>query len=542
MSYEPILGIDLGTTFSAMAWVDEEGHARILPNREGNLLTPSVFHFPDARTCVVGEQALRMVVADAPNVVRFVKRAIGVEGRTFTLHGQARSPQEISAFLLRKFKQDAEAALGRPVDSCVISVPAYFNAAQRGATQEAGSLAGFVVRSIVNEPTAAAIAWGVERLGGERRLLVFDLGGGTFDVTLMEMKGSTLTMLASDGNAELGGKDWDDRLVARVAARTREITGEALPDLETSQELFERCVAAKIQLSTRPRTVVPVRVGRRQVSVPITREEFEHATADLVAQCTDTCGVLLERAGLTWADVDDILPAGGSTRMPMVQEALRRASGKPIVAGLHPDECVALGAAHCAVFRHQPDHPAISAWREALAGRRPTDTEGAATEAPTTVTARPRVDSGGSVRCTVPVAVHDVATHPLGAVVLDARGEERILGILPASAPLPAEKRVRFAYAWDGMTSVKVEVTEGTGTSRAEVTVIGTVVLEGLPPRPRGTPIDVIYRYAHDGTLEVAVVDVETSAETRARIELHGQLDGDRFAEVRLRVRDVELR
>ena len=527
MSHDPILGIDLGTTFSAMAWVDAEGRARILPNREGNLLTPSVFHFPDPRTCVVGEQALRMVVADAPNVVRFVKRAIGVEGRSFTVHGQQRSPQEISAFLLRKLKQDAEAALGRTVASCVISVPAYFNAAQRGATQEAGILAGFEVRSIVNEPTAAAIAWGVERLGGERRLLVFDLGGGTFDVTLMEMRGSTLTMLASDGNAELGGKDWDDRLVARVAARVRERCGEELPDLETSQELYERCVAAKIQLSSRPRTVVPVRVGRGQVSVPLTREEFDHATADLVAQCTDTCALLLERAGLSWSDVDDILPAGGSTRMPMVQDALRRVSGKPIVAGLNPDECVALGAAHCAVFRHQPDHPAIAAWRDALAGVPRNDVRGPAND---------------SEPGPMPVAVHDIATHPLGAVVLDANGTERILGILPAAARLPAEKRVRFAYAWDGMTSVTVEVTEGAGETRHEVTVIGTVVLDDLPPRPRGTPIDVIYRYAHDGTLEVAVVDVETSAETRARIALHGQLEEERFAEVHLRVSDVELR
>ena len=532
MSYEPILGIDLGTTFSAMAWVDAEGQARILPNREGHVLTPSVFHFPDARTCVVGEQALRMVVADAPHIVRFVKRAIGVEGRTFTVHGQDRSPQEISAFLLRKFKQDTESALGRAVDSCVISVPAYFNAAQRGATQEAGILAGFDVRSIVNEPTAAAIAWGVERLGGERKLLVFDLGGGTFDVTLMEMKGSTLTMLASDGNTELGGKDWDDRLVARVASRVREITGEPLPDLEGSPELYERCVAAKLQLSSRPRTVVPVRVGRRQVSVPLTREEFEQATHDLVAQCTDTCAVMLDRAGRTWGDVDDILPAGGSTRMPMVQDALRRVSGKPIVAGLNPDACVALGAAHCAVFRHQPDHPAIAAWRDALAGMPREGMRGLSNE-----TGSGPTDSGPA-----PVAVHDIATHPLGAVVLDAEGNERILGILPASVPLPAERRVRFAYAWDGMTSVTVEVTEGAGDTRAEVTVIGTVVLEDLPPRPRGTPIDVIYRYAHDGTLEVAVVDVQTAAETRARIELHGQLEGAHFAEVRLRVRDVELR
>lgn len=528
-----ILGIDLGTTFSAMAYVDPFGKPVIVPNAEGQRTTASVIHFYDRDACVIGEEAVKMVVVDAPNVVRFIKRHMGEEGYQLELFGRSYGPQELSSFILRKLKEDAQEALGFEVKNAVITVPAYFNSAQRGATAEAGALAGFNVLSIINEPTAAAIAYGVERIGGDRHLMVFDLGGGTFDVTVMEIKGTTLRTIATDGNAELGGKDWDDRLLNHVAEQFAQKYGlDPRDDAQTYQELYERCLHAKISLSSKPRAVIPVNFRGHRTVVPIVREEFEAITRDLLVQCADTCAIVLEKAKMRWSDIDDVLLAGGSTRMPAVQDLLRRLSGKAPVAGVNPDECVALGASLAAIFRHHPKHPAIQNWRQTLArkAQNAAGSPNAAGGAP--VSAEP-VEVGGSLPG---VRIADVASHPLGIVVLDATLNERIVTLIPEFTPLPCEKRGRFAYAYDGMTAVRVEVTEGVGSSRDEVTVIGEVILDNLPPRPRGTPIEVVYRYTVNQILEVDVTDVETRVSRRARIVLKGALSPDGFEAARKRV------
>lgn len=517
MDPDLILGIDLGTTFCATAWVDEQGEAHVVPSAEGRLVTPSVLHFPDADTCIVGDHALRMVVADASNIVRFVKQTMGIEAHTLPIHGTGRSPQELSAIILRKLKRDAEAHLGCECRRAVITVPAYFNGAQRAATQEAGLLAGFEVLSIVNEPTAAAIAHSIATLGRTQRVMVFDLGGGTFDVTLMDVDGPTLRTRISDGNAELGGKDWDERLVELVAQRAADDLGadpRATPS--GAQELYERCVAAKIQLSTRPRASIPVRAGDARTTVQVTREEFEEATAPLVAQCAATCRHVLERAGLGWEDVDDVLLVGGSTRMPMVRAMLEQQRGHPPLDTLDAETCVAAGAAYAAVLRHRPDHPAVSVLRARMAGR------------PAAIDA--------------PIRVVDASTHTLGVVVFDAQGRECIKAIVPAATPLPCEHRARLAYAHDGMTSVRVEVTEGEGSVRDEVTIVGRVILDNLRPRPRGTPIDVTYRFGEDAMLEVSVTDVETGIEERAHVALAGALRDEDAREARTRLQRTRVR
>ncbi len=530
-----ILGIDLGTTFSAMAYVDPFGKPVILPNGEGQRTTASVIHFYDRDACVIGEEAVKMVVVDAPNVVRFIKRHMGEEGYSLELFGRSYGPQELSSFILRKLKDDAEEALGYEVNNAVITVPAYFNSAQRGATAEAGALAGFNVLSIINEPTAAAIAYGVERIGGDRHLMVFDLGGGTFDVTVMEIKGTTLRTIATDGNAELGGKDWDDRLLDYVADQFMQKYGlDPRDETQTYQELYERCLHAKISLSSKPRAVIPVNFRGHRTVVPIVREEFENLTKDLLGQCADTCALVLEKAKMKWSDIDDVLLAGGSTRMPAVQDMLRRLSGKAPVAGVNPDECVALGAALAAIFRHHPKHPAIQTWRSTLA-RKAQRAAAGANDAPSmpptpaqALEAQPGELPG--------VRIADVASHPLGIVVLDASLNERIVTLIPEFTPLPCEKRGRFAYAYDDMTAVRVEVTEGVGSSRDEVTVIGEVILDSLPPRPRGTPIEVVYRYTVNQILEVDVTDVETRVTRRARIVLKGALSAEGLDAARKRV------
>jgi molecular chaperone DnaK len=540
-----ILGIDLGTTFSAMAYVDRHGKPVILPNGEGQPTTPSVIHFYDRQACVVGEEAVKMVVVDSLNVVRFIKRSMGEANFTLEFFGRSYTPQELSAIILRKLKDDAEEALGFEVKDAVITVPAYFNSAQRGATHEAGTLAGFNVLSIINEPTAAAIAYGIERLGGDRNLLVFDLGGGTFDVTVMEIRGTTLRTIATDGNAELGGKDFDDRLLNHVAEQFLQKFGmDPRDEPQPYQELYERCLHAKISLSSKPRAVIPVNFRGHRTVVAVTREEFESVTRDLVEQCADTCAIVLEKAKMRWNDIDDVLLAGGSTRMPMIQEMLRRLSNKVPVAGVNPDECVALGASLAAVFRHRPKHPAIQAYRHALARRGRPEGVGDPGTGPS-MSSMPSLSnpaSPGSPGVGLPgIRITDVASHPLGIVVLDAALRERIVSLIPQFTPLPCEKRGRFAYAYDGMTAVRVEVTEGVGEVRDEVTVIGEVILDHLPPRPRGTPIEVVYRYTVNQLLEVDVTDVETRQTRRATIRLRGSLTGEGLDAARKRMATASI-
>ncbi|GDX81227.1 hypothetical protein LBMAG42_30380 [Deltaproteobacteria bacterium] len=537
-----ILGIDLGTTFSAMAFVDRHGKCNILPNAEGHPTTASVIHFYDKDACVVGEEAVKMVVVDALNVTRFIKRYMGEPDFAMEFFGKSYTPQELSAIILRKLKDDAEEALGRAVNDAVITVPAYFNAAQRSATADAGALAGFNVLSIINEPTAAAISYGLERLGTDRNILVFDLGGGTFDVTVMEIRGTSLRTVASDGNAELGGKDWDDRLLNHVSDTFQRQFGlDPRDDPQPYQELYERCLHAKISLSTKPRAVIPVNYRGHRAVVPVTREEFETMTADLLMQCEDTCNIVLEKARMKWSDIDDFILAGGSTRMPMVHEMLRRLSGKEPATGVNPDECVAVGAGLAAVFRHRPDHPTLHAYRLASTGL-PAEID---LNDPASITPGGGMGSGreaGGQMVGLPgVRITDVATHPLGIVVLDASLKERIINLIPEFTPLPCDKRGRFAYAYDNMTAVRVEVTEGHGENRDEVTVIGEVVLDQLPPRPRGTPIEVVYRYTVNQILEIDVTDVETRQTRRARMNLRGSIDDAQKALARERIRRASI-
>ncbi len=564
-----VLGIDLGTTFSAVSVVNRHGKAEIVPNAEGGRTTASVVHFYDEDGCVVGDEAIKMVVVDPDNCVRFIKRHMGEEDYRLELHDRVYTPQEISAIILRKLKDDAEEALGVPVRDAVITVPAYFHSAQRGATAEAGAIAGLNVLSIINEPTAAAIAYGLDRIGGHRKLLVLDLGGGTFDVTVMEIKGTKLSTLASDGNAELGGKDWDDRVLDYVADQFIEIHGcDPRDDPAPYQELYERCLAAKISLSSKDHAIVPVNYQGKRLAVRVDRTLFEALTRDLVQQCEDTANLVIEKAGLHWPDLDEVLLVGGSTRMPMIRELLVRLSGRQPAVGVNPDECVALGAALAGVFRHRPKHPALLEKRAAITSR------AKATNLP----AEPRTTPPRQVEQNLPrgaviglaagghiaeeqiqgfgralreddepvdglddVTIEDATTHPLGIVVLDRGRNERVVELIPEGTRLPYEFRGRFAYAYENMTAVRVEVTEGAGISRDEVTVIGVVELTGLPPRPRGTPIEVIYSYGIDQILSVIVVDVVSNVSRKVDIRFQGGLTQDEVVAARGRNKGIQV-
>ncbi len=551
-----VLGIDLGTTFSAMAQVNVYGKPEIVTNAEGFATTPSVVHFYDDDACVVGEEAVKMVVIDPENVVRFIKRHMGEEDFTLEFFGRAYTPQEISALILRKLKEDAEELLGREVKDAVITVPAYFHSAQRGATAEAGAIAGLNVLSIINEPTAAAIAYGLDRIGGSRKLLVLDLGGGTFDVTVMRIEGTKLSTLASDGNAELGGKDWDDRLLNHVAEEFYDkFQLDPRDDAAPYQELYERCLHAKISLSTKERAVIPVNYRGKRMAVRVDRELFENLTSDLVQQCEDTANIVLEKARLEWSELDDVLLVGGSTRMPMIRNMLERLSGKPPAGGVNPDEVVATGAALAGVFRHRPNHPALQSKREAIKKKarklkpkpkpEPSKPRGAAIGlAYGGHVAQQALDSSNDDALTAElpsVTIEDATTHPLGIIVLDKQRKERVVELISEGTPLPHEFKGRFAYAYENMTAVRVEVTEGAGSERDEVTVIGKVELTGLPPRPRGTPIEVIYSYNIDQILNVQVVDVESGVSRQVDIRFQGGMTTQQVDEARSRNRGMSV-
>ena len=539
-----VLGIDLGTTFSAMAQVNVYGKPEIVTNAEGFATTPSVVHFYDDDACVVGEEAVKMVVIDPENVVRFIKRHMGEEDFTLEFFGRAYTPQEISALILRKLKEDAEELLGREVKDAVITVPAYFHSAQRGATAEAGAIAGLNVLSIINEPTAAAIAYGLDRIGGSRKLLVLDLGGGTFDVTVMRIEGTKLSTLASD------------RLLNHVAEEFYDkFQLDPRDDAAPYQELYERCLHAKISLSTKERAVIPVNYRGKRMAVRVDRELFENLTSDLVQQCEDTANIVLEKARLEWSELDDVLLVGGSTRMPMIRNMLERLSGKPPAGGVNPDEVVATGAALAGVFRHRPNHPALQSKREAIKKKarklkpkpkpEPSKPRGAAIGlAYGGHVAQQALDSSNDDALTAElpsVTIEDATTHPLGIIVLDKQRKERVVELISEGTPLPHEFKGRFAYAYENMTAVRVEVTEGAGSERDEVTVIGKVELTGLPPRPRGTPIEVIYSYNIDQILNVQVVDVESGVSRQVDIRFQGGMTTQQVDEARSRNRGMSV-
>jgi molecular chaperone DnaK len=533
-----ILGIDLGTTFSSVARVDAQGQVSVLPNPDGALSTPSAVYFLDDGSFVVGEDAFKAAMSDPDHVARFFKRDMGRADCLRHFHGRDFSPQELAGILLRKLKDDAEEALGVPLADAVLTVPARFNAAQRGATLEAGSIAGLNVLSMINEPTAAAIAWGVRHLGTSQRILVFDLGGGTLDVTLIEMAGSSIRTLASDGLPDLGGKDWDDRLVQHVAERFLERHGmDPRLDALASQELYERCIQAKVALSSQPQVVVLVNHGGRRAGVLVTREELQELGTDLVDRCVHTSAMVVEKAGLSVEDLDTVLLVGGVTRMPMIREALARWSGRAASDELDPEACVATGAALAGVFRHRPGHPAI----EKVVRRATTKGARLAAGATRSATAPPAAEPGVPRAVLPSITITETATHPLGIIALEPSMEERVVNLIPEGSPLPVERMGRFAYAFDNMTAVRVEVTEGQGTRRDEVMVIGELILADLPPRARGTRIDVIYRYRLDQTLEVDIIDVETRISRHATIRLQGSLSPDGVAEARDRVAQLKI-
>jgi molecular chaperone DnaK len=469
------VGIDLGTTYSVVAHLDAHGRPCSIPNAAGDLLTPSVVLFDDAGP-VVGKEAVLAASMEPDRVAECAKRDMGAKAFRKKINGEEVPPEVIASLILRGLKADAERKLG-PVRQAVITVPAYFDEPRRRATMDAGRLAGLDVLDIINEPTAAAIAFGyqagyLDRPGQPQsdqalRVLVFDLGGGTFDVTILEIRGGSFKALATDGDVRLGGKDWDEKLVTIAAEAFRKQHGrDPRDDPAALQELSVAVEVAKKTLTERPKAALFVSHKGTRMKLEVTREQFEEVTAALLGRTRTTTQIVLRQAGLTWKDIDKVLLVGGAARMPMVVRMLEELAGKPPDRSVSPDEAVAHGAA---LFAERILHE-----RGAASGP-------------------PRFE------------VTDVNSHSLGIVGVDSQTRSRRnVVLIPKNTPLPhAVTRVFKTHKTD-QANVAIRVMEGESERPEECTPVGVCTITDLPPNlPQGWPVLVRYSYQRNGRLQV---------------------------------------
>ena len=461
-----IIGIDLGTTNSCVA-VMEGGEAVVIANAEGMRTTPSVVGFSKTGERLVGQVAKRQAITNPEGTISSIKREMGTNYKA-NINGKAYTPQEISAMILAKLKADAEAYLGEKVTEAVITVPAYFNDSQRQATKDAGAIAGLNVRRIINEPTAAALAYGVDK-EQDQKIMVYDLGGGTFDVSIIEMGDGVQEVLATAGNNRLGGDDFDDRIIKYLAAEFKKDNGiDLLNDKMAAQRLKEAAEKAKIELSGVMQTAINLpfitvdATGPKHLDMTLTRAKFDELTADLVEATMGPVRQALADSGLSTGELNKVLMVGGSSRIPAVQEAVKKLIGKEPFKGINPDECVALGAA----------------------------IQGGVL--------------GGDVKG---ILLLDVTPLSLGIETMGGVSTK----IIERNTTIPTKKSQIFSTAADNQPSVEVNVLQGEREMARDNKSLGIFHLDGIAPAPRGIPqIEVTFDIDANGIVSVSAKDLGT--------------------------------
>ncbi|TZE81841.1 molecular chaperone DnaK [Calorimonas adulescens] len=469
-----VIGIDLGTTFSCMA-VMEGGQPVVIPNAEGARTTPSVVAFTKEGEILVGQVARRQAIVNPERTVMSIKRHMGSDYKV-KIDNKEYTPQQISAYILMKLKRDAEAYLGEKITQAVITVPAYFNDSQRQATKDAGRIAGLEVLRIINEPTAASLAYGLDK-EGTHKIMVYDLGGGTFDVSILEIGEGVFEVLATSGNNHLGGDDFDQRIMDWLVQEFKAETGIDLKnDKMALQRLKEAAEKAKIELSTLTTTEINLPFisadanGPKHLTRTLTRAKFEQLISDLVESTEGPVRQALNDAGLTPVQIDRVLLVGGSTRIPYVQETVKRIMGKEPSKGINPDECVAIGAA----------------------------IQGAVLS--------------GEVK---DIVLLDVTPLSLGIETLGGVFTK----IIERNTTIPTKKSQIFTTAADGQTSVEIHVLQGERAMARDNKTLGRFVLDGIPPAPRGVPqIEVTFDIDANGIVHVSAKDLGTGKEQHITI------------------------
>ena len=497
------VGIDLGTTISAIARLDEAGRTAMVPNAEGQTLTPSVVLFDDSGI-IVGRQALKLAAMAAGRIARWVKRDMGSPAYSQPIGGQFLPPEAIQACILGQLKADIERQLGTSY-APVITVPAFFDEPRRRATAEAAAMAGIPLLDIVNEPTAAALAFG-EQLGyldksGEAseplKLLVYDLGGGTFDVTIVDLRPGQIRALATDGDSMLGGYDWDRRLADFAAEEFLRMYGvDPRQDPLGHHDLMLASEQAKLALSARKTATIRVVYAGKQLDVPMTRDSFEERTSDLLYRTSMTSRQVAAAAGLKWSDIDRVLLVGGSSRMPAVRNMLLDVTGREPHSEVNPDEAVARGAAIYAGHLLRQRQPA-----------------GKSTPLPAALAAAK------------PLEVTNVSAHSLGIEGFNVQIGRRCNTVLiQRNSPLPARVTRKFVTKKLGQTSIVVQVLEGESSRVEECTRVGRLVIRNLPPNlPAGSPIKVTYEYGANGRVGITAQISGSNAAMQLELERSGE-------------------
>jgi len=510
------IGIDLGTTFSAVAVVEETGRPRVLPNSAGQFVTPSYVFYKGPDEVVVGQAAKAVAAAKEESVVKYVKRHMSEPDWKFEdAQGMKHSPEEISALILKKLKQDAEAALGEKINEAVITVPAYFGDLERKRTSTAGELAGLSVLRLVNEPTAAALAYGLERVGGKGLVLVYDLGGGTFDVTVLAIKGAEIEVVATDGHRTLGGVDFDVDLCHHFISKFQEEHGlDPTTDTYVYQEFLSKAEAAKITLSDLTETYVALSAAGKTTQVELTRDAFEALIRPRLDTTFDLTKEVLEQASeklgqpLTWKDIDTLLLVGGSTRIPLVRRMVQEITGKQAQKGINPDEIVAVGAS-------------IVAAQE---------------------TGIQIVDK--NLDPMKAFEFKDVTSHSLGTITTDHKTREHYNEIIvPKNTTIPFDETKGFTTVEDDQTDVRFEVTMGEERDPKYCQILGEVIIRDLPPMPQGEPsLKCTFRYDKEGKLEVLVKEQKSGREKRGTLEIAGILSREERLVAQRRVTDITVK
>lgn len=497
---EFVVGIDLGTTNSVIAWMKPDGTIEVVPNAEGSRTTPSVVSFTKTGEVIVGEPAKRQLILNPDRTIKSIKRKMGSDYKV-RIDDKEYTPQQISAFILKKLKKDAEEYLGGEIKKAVITCPAYFNDAQRQATKEAGIIAGLEVLRIINEPTAAALAYGLDKMEGERKVLVYDLGGGTFDVSILEIGGGVIQVIATSGNNHLGGDDFDQRIIDFLAEEFKKQYGVDLRnDRQALQRLRDAAEKAKIELSSKLETdislpyITATAEGPLHLEMKLTRAMFESLTRDLVEKTREPIERALSDAKLRPQDIDEIILVGGMTRVPMVQRFIRDIFGKEPNKSVNPDEAVAIGAAIQAAI---------------LAG-----TEGAKDK---------------------DVVLVDVTPLTLGVEVKGGLMEP----IIPRNTTIPVRKSKIFTTAEDGQTEVEVRVYQGERAMARDNIFLGSFRLIGIPPAPRGVPqIEVTFDIDSDGIVHVSAKELSTGKEQSMVVTGRHQLSSE---EIERMIREAQM-
>ena len=489
------VGIDLGTTNSVVARLDAYGRPEVIANRVGEPITPSVIYFGNDPP-TVGREAKEYARLGDEQIASFWKPQMGNPSFVLRFGGKDYDATDLSAIVLRRLKEDAEAAIGEPVIGAVITVPAYFADAQRTATIEAGRRAGLEVLGIVNEPTAAALAYGLGRDEADEAVLIYDLGGGTFDVTVARIGPEEIAVLATAGDHDLGGKNWDDRIANDLAERFAAETGfDPLDDPIALNEVLVRSEQAKWQLSERAATRVTLQLGADRRSFELTREAFEGMTLPLMDRTQRLTEEALAAAGFSWAELGGVLLVGGSTRMPMVRSYVAQMSGKAPRSGVNVDEVVAQGAV-------------LRAAMEAGGEARPRTTLGNPSG--------PKYTLGGGRR------VSDVMSHSLGAVAVSPDGSCYINDVVvPRNLTIPARETRSYRHATHGGANARMEVYLTQGESRAplDCSVLGKYVFTGIAPTDAEVDVDVVLSYDRDGVVQVQGVQRDTGKGLAVHVE-----------------------